>query len=114
MGKGVCHLETITMDLTDLKDFVVDLKEDVVVTKTSESIYVKRITELQSENENLCKKLKASELDNSRLRVQKIGIAKANDSIIKRLNTDNKIWQETCNMLKEKNEKLRGPHWVEE
>ena len=50
---SVCTIENVVNDLTDLEDFIADLKENVseVVSKDAEAIYVKRIIELEKEAE---------------------------------------------------------------
>jgi hypothetical protein len=126
-------LEVTNNRLFGLQDFVADLKEEP--SSTDESIHVKRIVELQNENEELEKRVTNLINNNEFVSQQSIGfqerlgnmvhknikleadIVKANEFYemkIRKLCDANKMWQETCNTLKAKNEKLRGPHWVED
>ena len=111
MGDGTCSLKTITLDLTDLENFVADLKEETT-EKTDESIYVKRIVDLQEENEELCKKLKLTELDSSRERVRKTGMVKQYESIILKYHNRTLELEETCENMdlneKKLHEKLKA------
>lgn len=93
--------------LGGLYDFVADLKEE---DNDGEMIYVKRIVELNEENEQLKTRVSQLEEDVSDYQLQRT----LNGVETFKLQTDNKMWQETCNMLKAKNEKLRGPHWVQD
>lgn len=115
-----------------LSDFVADLNGG---EETDESIYAKRIVGLIED----CKKLRSelSSMEEYKNEIVKVGFENVtklkaeihqlehdmdhyqtqhqiDNNAIRNLQSDNKMRQETCNILKAENEKLKGPHWVQD
>jgi hypothetical protein len=122
---AVTVLETSNNGLFGLQGFVEDLNEGEV---TDESIYAKRIVGLIED----CKKLRSelSSTEEYKNKIVKVGFENVtklkaeirqlqhdvndyqkqreiSNNAIKMFQRDNKMWQETCTILKDKNENLK-------
>lgn len=121
-------LKDVVGDLGDFLDYVADLKEDVQPTniEAERSYYDQietkdyQITMLKNENLKLTKTLEQSETD--LLTMEEASRKNFRDyqssyQVIEDCNSElkitNKEWQNTCDTLKDKLAKLRGPQWTD-